>query len=112
MTYQAALESFRAVDPQGRSHAVEFQKAGFLTAGEQPELYFFLVDGEEVVVGLSGEALRDLQHGRRYLTREQKIDVAGLHLKRQLQAGKALLPENLYVRGELSELLKSLGIAW
>ena len=111
MTYQSALESYRVVDPQGRSHAVEFQKAGFLTTGDQPELYFFLVDGEEVVVGVSGEALRALQQGRRYLTREQKIDVAGLHLKRRLEAGKTLVPENLYVRSELGGLLQDLGIA-
>ena len=111
MPYEPVYERFEVVGQDGRRRTVGFRKAGFLVAGEQPELYFFAVNGEEAVVGLSGEALRQFQQGRRYLSREEKIDLAGCFLKRVLEAGKPLVSENLYIRGgALEELTKDLGI--
>ncbi|MCL6566425.1 MAG: hypothetical protein K6U09_08385 [Acidobacteriia bacterium] len=90
---------------------MEFIRAGWLTAGDHPELYFFKVDGKDVVVGISGSALQFLQKGRRYLSREEKLDIAGLYLKKQLEAGRPLQAENLFVQAdELSALLRELGI--
>lgn len=112
MTHEPAYERFEAASPQGRSQRVEFKKAGFLTAGDQPELFFFLVDSSEVVVGVSGEALRQWQHSRHYLSREEKIDLAGLFLKQRIVAGMALVPENLYLGpAELERLLRELGFS-
>lgn len=106
-------ERFLAVTPGGARRTVEFKKAGWVSTGDHPELYFFIVDhNEEVVVGLSGSALEAFQKSRRYLSREEKIDVAGLHLKRQIEAGRPLRVENLYVdASELAGLLRELGIA-
>ena len=85
-------------------------KAGFLTAGDQPELYFFRVAGEEVVVGMSGNSLRRFQQGRKSLSREAKIDLAGLLLKNQIEAGTALESKNLFLRDEeLARLAGDLG---
>ncbi len=96
--------------PEGRRYAVEFLKAGFLTAGDQPELYFFRVAGEEVVVGMSGNSLKRFQQGRKSLSREAKIDLAGLLLKRQIEAGMALESKNLFLRDEeLAKLAGDLG---
>src|SRR5882757_8051802 len=96
--------------PDGRRFAVEFLKAGLLTAGDQPELYFFRVAGEEVVVGMSGDSLRRFQQGRKSLSREAKIDLAGLLLKRQIEAGMALESKNLFLRDEeLAKLAGDLG---
>ena len=111
MAYEPAYEQFAVVGRDARRRAVEFKKAGFLAVGDQPELYFFSVDGEEVVVGLSGAALRELQRRWRYLAREEKIDLAGLFLKRQIEAGKPLVAENLYIREqELEGLVSALGL--
>ena len=86
-------------------------EAGFLTAGDQPELYFFRVAGEEVAVGVSGGALKRFQQGRRYLSREEKIDLAGLMLKRQIEAGTGLDSKNLFMQdGRLIQLAGELGI--
>ena len=91
--------------PDERRSAVEFIRAGFLTAGDRPELYFFRVAGREVVVGISGDSLRRFQQGRKSLSREEKIDLTGLWLKRQIEAGAALDPQNLLLRDrELAEL--------
>ena len=96
--------------PDGRRFAVEFLKAGFLTAGDQPELYFFRVAGEEVAVGMSGDSLRRFQHGRKSLSREAQIDLAGLLLKRRIEAGMALESKNLFLRDkELAHLAGDLG---
>src|SRR5580704_15677456 len=98
MIYEPHWERFDASAPDGKLLPVEFIRAGFLTAGDQPELYFFRVDGEEVVVGVSGSALRRVEQGRRRLSREEKIDLTGLRLKRQIEIGAALEPQNLFVR--------------
>ncbi len=113
MPYESRLERFEAVGPDGRRRDAEFLRAGFLTAGDQPELYFFRVSGEsaEVVVGISGSFLRRLQQSRTYLSREAKIDLAALLLKRRMEAGAALESRNLLLRDEeLSQLAGELGI--
>ena len=110
MPYEPQFERFEAVRPDGRRVAVEFVKSGFLTAGDQPELYFFRVAGEEVVAGMSGDSLKRFQQDRKSLSREQKIDLAGLLLKRQIEAGVALDSKNLLLRDEeLARLAGDLG---
>ena len=110
MNYESRFERFEAAGPDGEQRAVEFSKAGFLTVGDRPELYFFRVAGDEVVVGISGSALRNFEQGRRRLSREEKIDVAGLWLKRQIEAGAACDSHNLFVRDrELAGLAGELG---
>jgi len=69
---------------------VEFVREGFLAQGDRPELFFFRVNGEETVVGVSDASLAWFERGRRCLTREQKIDAAGRWLKRQIAAGMPL----------------------
>ena len=109
MTYEPSWERFEATPPDGKSRSVEFIRAGFLTAGDQPELYFFRVAGEQVVVGISGSALRRFEERRR-LSREEKTDLAGLMLKRQIEAGTSLDSQNLFLRdGELAKLASELG---
>jgi len=51
-------------------------------------------------VGISGQALRRFQRGRRYLSREEKIDLAGLLLKRRIEEGAPLVSENFFIRDE------------
>ncbi len=66
--------------------------------------------GEEVVVGISGSALKRSEQGRR-LSREEKIDLAGLWLKRRIEAGAALDSQNLFLRDEeLAEMAGDLSI--
>jgi hypothetical protein len=105
--YEQQYERFEVQEPGGRNLPVEFRRAGFLTAGDTPELYFFEVAGEETVVGISGSALRRLQHRRR-LAREEKIDLAGLWLKKQIEAGVTLNSQNLFLRDE--ELAEMAGV--
>ena len=110
MKYEPRFERFEVMGPDGRLRAVEFLRAGFLTLGDSPELFFFRVAGEEVVVGISGSALKRFEQGRR-LSREEKIDLAGLWLKRQIEAGLALEPQNLFLRdGELARMAGDLRI--
>jgi hypothetical protein len=110
MNYESRFERFEAAGPDGEQRAVEFRRAGFLTVGDRPELYFFRVAGDEIVVGISGSALQEFEQGRRRLSREEKIDVAGLWLKRQIMAGAACDSHNLFVRDrELAELAGELG---
>lgn len=79
-----------------------------MTAGDRPELYFFRVGTEEVAVGISGEALEEFQ-GQRRLSREQKVDLAGLHLKKQMNKGRPLDSRTLYVQlPELQSLSQEL----
>lgn len=88
-----------------------FKKAGFLALGDQPELHFFDVGGEETIVAISGQALREFQQRRRYLSREEKIDLAGLLLKRTIEAGVPLVSENLLIRDEdFARLASELGL--
>jgi hypothetical protein len=100
MKYEPRFERFEVIGPEGRQLAVEFRRAGFLTSGDTPELYFFRVAGEEAVIGISGSALKRFEQGRRRLSREEKIDLAGLWLKRQIEAGVALDSQNLFLRDE------------
>lgn len=112
MSYESRFERFEVVGPDGGQRAVEFRRAGFLTAGDRPELYFFRVAGEqdEIVVGISGSALHRFEQGRRRLSREEKIDVAGLWLKRQIAAGAPCDSSNLFLRDEqLADLAGELG---
>ena len=111
MAYEPVYGRFEATGPNGPRRAVQFTKAGILALGEQPELYFFQVAGEEAVVGISSQALRRFQSGRRYLSREEKIDLAGLMLKRRIEAGMPLVSENLFIRDEeLAALAGDLGL--
>ena len=97
--------------PQGSGLGVEFVRSGFLTQGDQPELFFFRVNGEEAVVGISGASLSRFQQGRRRLSREEKIDVAGRWLKRQIEAGRPLDSRRLHIRdNELADLAAELGL--
>jgi hypothetical protein len=116
MGYEPLFERFEAAGPDGRWHHAQFLRAGFLTAGDQPELYFYRVEGdngqgEEVVVGISGNALRRFENEKRFLSREEKIDLAGLLLKQKIEAGKALDSQSLFARDEeLAQLAGALGI--
>ena len=88
---------------------MEFIRAGFLAQADRPELFFFRVDDGvnrgDAVVGISGASLTRFEHGRPRLTREQKIDVAGRWLERQIEAGLPLDSRNLYIRdNELANL--------
>jgi hypothetical protein len=110
--YEPLYERFEVGGAEGESHSVEFVKSGFLTAGDRPELFFFRVDGEETVVGISGGSLDRFQRGRSRLAREEKIDLAGLWLKRQLEAGAPLDSEHLLLRDvQLGGLAAELGLA-
>ena len=110
LSYVSRFERFECTGAEGSVATVEFVRAGTLTAGDRPELFFFRVNGEEVTVGLSGSALEELQR-QRHLTREEKIDVAGLHLQRQLQTCRPLDARSLYVQLEgLRDLAAALQI--
>src|ERR1035441_712531 len=109
MTYNPLYERFDVSGPDGNPLSVEFVRAGFLAQGDRPELFFFRVNGEETAVGISGASLARFERGRRCLTREQKIDVAGRWLKRAVEAGMPLDSGSLYVRDdELANLANEL----
>lgn len=110
MAYEPLYERFEVAGPDGRKLHVEFRRAGFLTLGDTPELYFFQVAGQETVVGISGSALKRFEDGRR-LSREEKIDLAGFWLKQQIEAGATLDSRNLFLRDEeLARMAGSLSI--
>ena len=100
MTYEPIYERFETVGSDGQRLEVEFVRAGFLAQGDRPELFFFRVNGEETVVGISGGSLARFQRGRSSLTREQKIDVAGRWLKQQMEAGLPLDSRSLYIQDD------------
>jgi hypothetical protein len=123
MTYDPIYERFEVVGPDGSRLEINFVRAGFLTQGDRPELFFFRVNGEETVVGISGSSLARFERGRNCLSREQKIDVTGRWLKRQIEAclagrqtgppaGEAGLPldsRSLYIQDdELANLASEL----
>jgi hypothetical protein len=120
MKYEPLWERFEAIAPDGTPCTVQFLRAGFLTLADRPELYFFRLvraaeaspnAAEEVVVGISGDSLARFEKPRRRLSREEKIDVAGLLLKRSIEVGKALDSTNLFIRDdELAALAGELGI--
>jgi len=113
MPHEPQFERFEAWGRDGERRQVAFLRAGFLTAGDQPELYFFCVAGEghEIVVGISGSSLRRFQQGRKSsLSREAKIDLTGLLLKMRIEAGIPLESQNLFLRDEeLAQLAGDLG---
>jgi hypothetical protein len=109
MTYESNYERFEAAGPGGHLLIVEFVRSGFLAQGDRPELFFFRVNGEEAVVGISGASLKRFEAGRRRMTREQKVDVSGRWLKRQIEAGALLDSGSLYIRDdELANLANEL----
>ena len=122
MTYEPAYERFEVVGPDGNRLEVRFVRAGFLAQGDRPELFFFRVTGagctcsppegkEEIVVGISGSSLARFERGRSSLSREQKIDVTGRWLKRQIEAGATLDSRNLYIQDdELANLASELDL--
>ena len=111
MTYEPIYEQFAVVGSDGQHRQVEFVRSGFLAQGDRPELFFFRVSGEEAVVGISGGSLVRFERGRRCLTREEKIDVAGGWLKRQIEAGAPLDSRSLYIQDdELANLASKLDL--
>ena len=109
MTYEPVYERFEVVGPDGNRLEIHFVRAGFLTQGDRPELFFFRVNGEETVVAISGLSLARFERGRSRLTREQKIDVTGRWLKRQIEAGLYLDSRSLYIQDdELANLASEL----
>jgi hypothetical protein len=113
MNYEPRFERFAVTCPEGERRTAEFLRAGTLSMGDRPELYFFRLAGEaeDIAVGISGSALKNFEQGWRCLSREEKIDVAGLMLKRQLEAGLTLDSQTLFVRdAQLAELAGELGI--
>lgn len=97
MTYEPIYERFEVVGPGGNRLEINFVRAGFLTQGDRPELFFFRVNGEEAVVGISGSSLARFERGRSRLSREQKIDLTGRWLKRQIEACLAGRRAGLYL---------------
>ena len=109
MTYEPIYERFEVAGPDGIHIDVHFTRAGFLTQGDRPELFFFRVNGEEAVVGISGLSLARFERGRTRLSREQKIDITGRWLKRQIEAGLYLDSRSLYIQDdELANLASEL----
>ena len=100
MNYEPLYEKFEVAGPDGVCKQVEFVRSGFLAQGDRPELFFFRVNGEEAVVGISGASLARFENGRRRLSREQKIDVSGRWLKRQMEAGVPLDSRGLYIQDD------------
>lgn len=100
MTYEPIYERFEVVGPDGNRLEIHFVRAGFLAQGDRPELFFFRVNGEETVVGISGGSLSRFERGRKRLSREQKIDVTGRWLKRQIEAGSYLDSRSLYIQDD------------
>src|SRR6266853_1848440 len=100
MKEESHYERFGAIGADSSARVVEFVRGGFLAQGDRPELFFFRVDGEEAVVGISGAGLARFEHGRRRLLREQKIDLAGRWLKRQIEAAMPLNSGSLYIRDD------------
>jgi hypothetical protein len=109
MTYESIHERFEVWGTDGEHREIRFVRAGTLTQGDRPELFFFQVNGEETVVGISGLSLARFERGRSCLSREQKIDVAGRWLKRQIEAGSYLDSRSLYIQDdELANLASEL----
>jgi hypothetical protein len=122
MTSEPIYERFEVVGPDGNRLEVHFVRAGFLAQGDRPELFFFRVTGadctcgppeggEETVVGISGSSLARFERGRARLSREQKIDVTGRWLERQIKAGAVLDSRSLYIQDdELANLASELNL--
>ena len=100
MTYEPLYERFEVLGSDGTRLGVQFVWSGFLAQGDRPELFFFRINEEEVVVGISGASLARFERGRRRLSREQKIDLAGRWLKRQMEAAMPLNSGSLYIQDD------------
>jgi hypothetical protein len=100
MTYEPLYERFEVLGSDGTRLGVQFVRSGFLAQGDRPELFFFRLNEEEVVVGISGASLARFERGRRRLSREQKIDLAGRWLKRQMEAAMPLNSGSLYIQDD------------
>ncbi len=113
MAYESIYENFEVARAGGNPLRVIFKKAGVLAGVDQPELYFFEVDGERAIVAVESGALGQWQKMNHYLSREEKIDVAGLFLKRALESESVSTTKlNLLVgEAELEEMVASLGLA-
>jgi hypothetical protein len=112
MSREPLYEKFDVAEAAGAIRHVEFVRSAFLAQGDQPELFFFLVNNEETVVGISGASLNRFQQGRPRLTREEKIDIAGQWLKRQIEAGMPLDSRHLHIRDyELAYLANELDLS-
>jgi hypothetical protein len=112
VAYESAFETFAAASPEGAARKLSFKKAGTLAAGDRPELYFFEEGARAIVVCISGGALEAWQRAHRYLSREEKIDVAGLFLKGRIEAGRELAAEELRIDSiEFDKLVEQLGIS-
>ena len=111
MAYESLYENFEAAGQDGHARRIVFKRAGTLAAGDRPELYFFEVNQRPAVVSVSGDALTAWQRANRYLSREEKIDVAALFLKQRIEHGLDLVAENLGIaQAELASLVRALGI--
>jgi hypothetical protein len=109
--YEPAYEQFEATRPGGTLRRVHFVKAGLLAAAEPTELYFFDAEGERWIVAISGGALRARQRTLRYLSREEKIDIAAVYLKKRLERESAPAAESLMIgEEELAECIDWLGV--
>jgi hypothetical protein len=109
--YEPAYEQFDLPRPGGTPRRVKFVKAGVLAGAEPTELYFFNGEGERWIVALSSAALGAWQAEARYLSREEKIDVAALYLKGRLEREDAPAAESLMIgEKELAECMQALGI--
>jgi hypothetical protein len=100
MTYEPLYERFEVLGSDGTRLGVQFVRSGFLAQGDRPELFFFRINEEETVVAISGASLARFERGRRRLSREQKIDLAGRLLKRQMEAAMPLNSGSLYIQDD------------
>ena len=100
MTYEPLYERFEVLGSDGTRLGVQFVRSGFLAQGDRPELFFFRINEEEAVVAISGASLARFERGRRRLSREQKIDLAGRWLKRQIEASMPLNSGSLYIQDD------------
>ena len=73
MTYEPLYERFEVLAAGGTRLGVKFIRSGFLAQGDRPELFFFQIDGEEAVVGISGASLARFESGRRRLSRVRAL---------------------------------------
>jgi len=111
LPYEPIYERFEVAGSDGSRRIVELVRSGFLAQGDRPELFFFRINGEETVVGISGTSLTRFERGRSRLSREQKIDIAGRWLKRQMEAGAPLDSRGLYIQDdELAHLANELNL--
>lgn len=109
--YEPAYEKFEAARPGGKPRSVRFVKAGLLAGANPTELYFFESEGDRWIVAISSGALRARQSTMRYLSREEKIDIAAVYLKKRLEGESAPAAESLMIgEEELAESIELLGL--